>query len=87
MVFWPVMTSSTKPFISPSFTERWWNRGLTFFVMYRVNKMDMGMVMTNTSTSTGEMATIMMKEPTTVMTLAAICSKSLEREAFTVSMS
>ena len=87
MVFCPVMISSTKPFISPSFTERWWNRGRTFLVMYRVKRMDMGMVMTNTSTRVGEITTIIMKEPTTVMTLAAICSKSLEREAFTVSMS
>ena len=64
-----------------------WNRGRTFLVMYRVNRMDMGMVMTNTSTRAGEMTTIMMKEPTTVMMLAAICSRSLDREAFTVSMS
>ena len=81
------MISSTKPLSSPSRTERIWNKGRTFLVMYRVNRMDMGMVMTNTSTSTGEMTTIMMKEPTTVITLAAICSRSLEREAFTVSMS
>ena len=33
------------------------------------------------------MNTIIKKEPTTVMALAAICSRSLEREAFTVSMS
>ena len=55
--------------------------------MYRVKRMDMGMVTANTSTSTGEMTTIIRKEPTTVMTLAAICTKSLEREALTVSMS
>ena len=64
-----------------------WNRGRTFRVMYRVKRMDMGMVTANTSTSTGEMTTIIRKEPTTVMTLAAICTRSLEREALTVSMS
>ena len=55
--------------------------------MYRVNSTDMGIVMANTSTSTGEMTSIMAREPTTVITLAAICSRSLEREAFTVSIS
>ena len=80
VVFCPVITSSTKPLSSPSFTDRWWNRGRTFFVMYRVNRMDMGMVTANTSTNRGEMNTIIKKEPTTVMALAAICSRSLERE-------
>ena len=45
------------------------------------------MVTTNTSTSVGEIISIIISEPTTVMTLVAICSKSLERDAFTVSMS
>ena len=55
--------------------------------MYRVKRMDMGMVTTKTSTNAGEMTTIIRKEPTTVITLAAICSRSLDNEAFTVSMS
>ena len=55
--------------------------------MYRVKPMDMGMVMANTSTRTGEMTIIMTRDPSTVITLAAICNRSLDREAFTVSMS
>ena len=87
MVFCPEITSSTKPLSSPSIMERLRNSGRTRFVIYRVNKMDMGMVTAKTSTSRGEMAIIITREPSTVMTLAAICSRSLEREAFTVSIS
>ncbi len=81
------MTSSTKPLSWPSITERLWNKGRTFFVMYLVNSTDMGMVTTNTSTSIGDMAIIMIREPKTVMALAAICKRSFDSDAFTVSIS
>ena len=48
---------------------------------------EMGTVMTNTQISTGEMVSIMISEPTTVMLLAQTASTSLESEALSVSIS
>ena len=49
--------------------------------------MEAGTVTKKMVTSGGDSRTIMIKDPTTVMTLVQICRRSLEREAFTVSMS
>ena len=47
----------------------------------------MGTVTTNTSTSSGDIFIIMLRAPTTVMMLVSICTRSFEREVFTVSIS
>ena len=87
MVFWPETYSSTKPLSSPSFWERVRYSGRTRPVMYLVNATDSGTVTTNTSTSVGEIRTIIANAPTTVITLVRICTRSLDREVLTVSMS
>lgn len=55
--------------------------------MNRVNSTDRGTVTAKTSTSSGEMRIIMLSAPATVMTLVKICTRSLESEVLTVSMS
>ena len=55
--------------------------------MYFVNSTDTGTVTANTSTSTGEMRIIMMSAPATVIRLVRICTRSLDSEVLTVSMS
>ena len=87
MVFCPETYSSTKPFSSPSFRERSRYSGRTRPVMYFVNSTDTGTVTANTSTSTGEMRIIMMSAPATVIRLVRICTRSLDSEVLTVSMS
>ena len=62
-------------------------RGRTFLDIYRVNMMEMGTVTAKTSTSGGLIRSIMTSEPTTVMTLEQIWTRSLEREVLTVSIS
>ncbi len=52
-----------------------------------VYRTDSGMVTSMTSTRYGEMATIMIKEPTTVMILEKICTRSVERDTLMVSIS
>lgn len=52
-----------------------------------MNSTEAGMVKAKTRISTGEMASIIKKEPKTVMALAAICNRSLDSEAVMVSMS
>ena len=49
--------------------------------------METGMVKTKIKISLGEMESIMLNEPTTVMTLDSICTRSLDSEALMVSMS
>ena len=46
-----------------------------------------GIVTTNTRMSTGEMESIIAREPSTVMKLVQICTISLESEALMVSTS
>ena len=87
MVFCPLIISSEYPFSSPSFAERLRNSGRTFRVIYRVIKMDAGIVITKTDTRAGAIISIITSEPMTVITLVQICSRSLDREALTVSMS
>ena len=87
MVFCPLMISSENPFSSPSFAERFLNSGRTLLVIYLVRKMEAGMVITNTDTSTGAIISIIIREPATVITLVQICRRSLDREPFTVSIS
>lgn len=48
---------------------------------------EMGIVITNTRISTGEMDSIMTSEPSTVMRLVKICTMSFESEALIVSTS
>ncbi len=55
--------------------------------MNRVKSTESGTVTANTSTNSGEIRIIMLSAPATVMTLVKICTRSLEREVLTVSMS
>lgn len=87
IVFCPVMISSTKPLSSPSLSERLRKSGRTLRVIYRVKRMEMGIVTAKTRTSIGDMASIITRDPTTVIALVATWRRSLEREALTVSMS
>ena len=49
--------------------------------------MESGTVNKNTSTSLGEITTIMEKAPTTVITVVKSCTTSCDKEVLTVSMS
>ena len=87
MVFCPVTISSAKPFKRPRLAERAANRGRVRFVINRVMQADRGTVTANTSTSFGEITTIMDSAPTTVITVVRICTRSLDRDSLTVSIS
>ena len=86
-VFCPLIISSTKPFSSPSFAERLRNRGRVKPVIFFVMNIESGTVKTNTSTSVGEMESIMMSAPMTVTALANTCTMSFVSEVLMVSMS
>ncbi len=83
----PEVISSTNPFSSPSFFDRILNSGLTLAVRSLVNITVAGTVTAKIKSIFGEMNSIPKKEPPTVMILVHICKRSLEREAFTVSIS
>ena len=86
-VFCPLIISSTNPFSSPSFAERLRNSGRTRPASQRVNKIVAGMVTKNTISSSGAMDIIIKKLTVTVTTLCKICSRSEDRDWFTVSTS
>ena len=87
MVFCPVIISSPKPFSRPRLADLARNRGLVFPVRNRVIQADRGTVTANTSTSRGEIIIIMYKEPATVIAVVIICTRSLDRDSLTVSIS
>ncbi len=87
MVFWPLTISSAKPLRCPSLADLSRNRGLVLEVIKRVISPDKGTVKRKTSTSAGDISTIMYREPATVMTVPRICIRSLDRDSLTVSTS
>ena len=71
----------------PSAAERSRNNGLVFPVINFVIRNDKGIVTTNISISIGDIESIIKNEPTTVITLVSICTRSVESDVFTVSIS
>lgn len=87
MVASPVSISSEKPFSSASLALRLRKSGRTCLLRLSAMNTERGTVTRKTASRMGEAAIMPMSAPTTVTTLVAACRMSLEREAFTVSMS
>ena len=87
MVPRPDSISSEKPLSCASAAERLRNSGRTERLRLIVIHTDTGTVTMNTASSIGEIISMPINAPTTVMIPVAACRISLDKEALTVSMS